>query len=73
MAMEPAAVQRAVMAGRSAASALGLHAAGAVVVHTSNRIAVRLLPCNVLARVAPLSLQTAAELEVEVVRRLAES
>jgi hypothetical protein len=50
---------------------LGLHVEGAVVVHNSNRIAIRLLPCNVLARVAPLSQQIAADLEVEVARRLA--
>jgi aminoglycoside phosphotransferase (APT) family kinase protein len=74
MAMEPAEVQRAVTAGRSAASALGLHVEGALVVHNSNRIVVRLIPCNVLARVAPLSYQTDDDdLEVEVVRRLAET
>src|SRR5579884_3024834 len=73
MAMEPSELQRAVTAGRSAGSALGLHVEGAVVVHNSNRIVVRLIPCDVLARVAPLSHQTAAELEVAVARRLAET
>jgi len=74
MAMEPSDVQRAVKAGMSAASALGLQVEGAVVVHNSNRIAVRLIPCNVLARVAPLSYQTDDDdLEVEVARRLAET
>jgi Ser/Thr protein kinase RdoA (MazF antagonist) len=72
VAMEPSEVQRAVTAGRSAASALGLRVEGAVVLHNSNRIAVRLSPCNVLARVASLSHQT-ADLEVEVARRLAET
>jgi len=71
--MEPLEVQRAVQAGRSVASALGLQVEGAVVVHNSNRIAVRLSPCNVLARVAPLSHQTTDDLEVEVARRLAEA
>ncbi len=71
--MEPSEVQRAVKAGMSAASALGLQVEGAVVVHNSNRIAVRLSPCNVLARVAPLSYQTDDDLEVEVARRLAET
>ncbi len=52
--MEPSEVQRAVKAGSSAASALGLEVEGAVIVHNSNRIAVRLIPCNILARVTPL-------------------
>lgn len=73
MAMEPSEVQRAIEAGRSAASTLGLRVEDAVVVHNSNRIAVRLTPCDVLARVAPLSYQTGAEFEVEVARRLAET
>jgi Ser/Thr protein kinase RdoA (MazF antagonist) len=41
------------------------------VVHNSNRIAVRLTPCDVLARVAPLAHQAGAAFEVEVGRRLA--
>ncbi len=54
----------------SAASALGLTVNDAIVVHDSNRLAVRLLPCDVLARVAPAAHQ-AAQLEVELARRLA--
>ena len=54
----------------SAASALGLTVDDAIVVHDSNRLAVRLLPCDVLARVAPAAHQ-AAQLEVELARRLA--
>ena len=73
MAMEPSEVQRAIEAGRSAASTLGLRVEDAVVVHNSNRIVLRLTPCDVLARVAPLSHQTGAEFEVEVARRLAET
>lgn len=73
MAMEPSEVQRAIEAGRSAASTLDLRVEDAVVVHNSNRIAVRLTPCDVLARVARLSYQTCAEFESEVVRRLAET
>ena len=71
--MEPSEVQRAVEAGMSAASALGLRVDDAAVVHNSNRIAVRLTPCEVLARVAPLSYQAGAAFEVEVARRLAEA
>jgi len=71
--MEPSEVQRAFEAGRSTASALGLRVDGGVVVHNSNRIAVRLTPCDVLARVAPLAHQAGAEFEVEVGRRLAKA
>jgi hypothetical protein len=71
--MEPSEVQRALEAGRSTASALGLRVDDGVLVHNSNRIAVRLTPCDVLARVAPLAHQAGAEFEVEVGRRLAEA
>jgi len=71
--MEPSEVGRAIEAARSTASALGLRATNGVVVHNSNRIAVRLTPCDVLARVAPLAHQAGAEFEVEVGRRLAEA
>jgi hypothetical protein len=71
--MEPSEVQRAVEAGSSTASALGLRVDDAVVVHNSNRVVVRLSPCDVLARVRPLVDQTADDLEVEVARRLTET
>jgi hypothetical protein len=45
----------------------------AVVLHDSNRLAVRLLPCGVLARVAPLAHHAGSELELQVARRLAET
>ena len=57
----------------STASALDLRVDDAVVLHDSNRIAVRLLPCDVLARVAPVAHQAGAEFEVEIARRLAEA
>jgi hypothetical protein len=72
-AMEPSEVQRAVEAASSTASALGLRVADAVVVHNSNRVVVRLTPCDVAARVTPLVQPTADELEVDVARRLAET
>jgi hypothetical protein len=56
----------------SAASALGLTVEDAIVLHDSNRLAVRLLPCDVLARVAPAAHQ-AAQFEVELAQRLAET
>ena len=71
--MEPSEVQRALEAGRSTASTLGLRVDHAIVVHNSNRIAVRLTPCDVLARVAPVAHQAGAEFEVEVGRRLADA
>jgi hypothetical protein len=56
----------------SAASALGLTVDDAIVLHDSNRLAVRLLPCDVLARVAPAAHQ-AAQFEVELAQRLGET
>src|SRR5438552_3361383 len=58
-------------AGTVAASALGLRVDDADVVHNSNRIAVRLIPCDVLARVAPPAHRASAQFELEVARRLA--
>ena len=71
--MDPSDLQRAVEAGSSTASALGLRVNDAVVVHNSNRVVVRLTPCDVLARVRPLVHQTAHDIEVEVARRLTET
>lgn len=64
-------VPRAVAAARLTASALGLTVDDAVVLQDSNRLAVRLLPCDVLARVAHVVHQAGAAFEVEVARRLA--
>ncbi len=71
--MKASEVPRAVAAGMSTASALDLRVDDAVVLHDSNRLAVRLLPCDVLARVAHVARQAGAEFEVEVARRLAET
>ena len=71
--MKTSEVSRAVAAGMSIASALSLRVDDAVVVHDSNRIAVRLLPCDVLARVAYVVHQAGAKFEVEVARRLAQT
>lgn len=71
--MEPAELQRAVASGRSVATSLGLHVDDAVVLHNSNRIALRLTPCDVLARVTPVSHQAGAEFEVAVARHLAQA
>lgn len=68
-------VPRAVAAALSTASALGLNADDAVVLHDSNRLTLRLLPGDVLARVTPLvpGARQVAQFEVELARRLAAS
>lgn len=70
--MEAPELRRAVEAGRATAAALGLQVDDVVVVNNSDRIALRLVPCEVLARVAPSSHRAGSEFEVEVARRLAE-
>src|SRR5215469_12951121 len=70
--MQPSASQRALAAAMSTASTLGLTVNDAIVLNDSNRLAVRLLPCDVLARVAPTAHQ-AAQFEVELAQRLAET
>ena len=56
----------------SAASSLGLTAHDAVVLHNSNKLTLRLRPCDVLARVAPAAHQ-GAQLEVDIAQRLSEA
>jgi Ser/Thr protein kinase RdoA (MazF antagonist) len=56
----------------SIASALDLTVDDAVVLQNSNRLAVRLLPCDVLARIAPPGREV-ARFEVELAQRLAET
>lgn len=64
-------VRRAVAAARSTASALGL-ADDAIVLQNSNKVAVRLLPCEAVARVAHAG-QEVARFEVELAQQLAEA
>jgi hypothetical protein len=66
------AVARAIAAATSVAASLDLPANDAIVLHNSNRLALRLTPCDVLARVAHVE-HEAAELEVELAQRLAEA
>jgi hypothetical protein len=68
--MFPTEIPRAVAAATSIASALGLRVDEANVLHASNRVAVRLLPSDVLARVA-LRTHGAAAFEVDLAARLA--
>jgi aminoglycoside phosphotransferase (APT) family kinase protein len=71
-AMQASEVRRAMAAALSIASSLGLTADDAIVLHDSNKLTLRLLPCDALARVAPVAHQV-AQFEVELAQRLAES
>jgi Phosphotransferase enzyme family len=68
--MQAAEVSRAVTAAMSTASALDLTVDDAMVLHNSNRLALRLLPCDVLARVA-YGAQQVAQFEVDLAQQLA--
>ncbi|WP_255657508.1 phosphotransferase [Actinoplanes sp. L3-i22] len=70
--METSEVSRAVAAAMATASSLGLDAGDAVVLQNSNKLTLRLLPCDVLARVAPATDQI-AYFEIELAQRLAEA
>jgi hypothetical protein len=70
--MQASEVARAVAAAMSTAASLGLTVDDAIVLHDSNKLTLRLLPCDVLARVAPVAHQV-AQFEVELAQRLAES
>jgi aminoglycoside phosphotransferase (APT) family kinase protein len=68
--MRPPDTSRAIAAGVSTATALGLSVDDAVVLHDSNKLTLRLRPCDVVARVAPEAEQV-AEFEIEIAQRLA--
>ncbi|MEE1942995.1 aminoglycoside phosphotransferase family protein [Streptomyces sp. TRM 70361] len=68
--MQASEVPRAVAAAMATAASLGLAADDTVVLQDSNKLTLRLLPCDVVARVAPVADQV-ARLEVELARRLA--
>lgn len=70
--MQQTEVRRAVDAARWTASDLGLLATDAVVLQSSNRLTLRLQPCDVLAQVAPVG-QQVAQFEVDLALRLAEA
>ncbi|MEU7471023.1 aminoglycoside phosphotransferase family protein [Streptomyces sp. NPDC044984] len=70
--MEPSELRRAVEAARATASELGLQVDDVVVIHNSDRVALRLVPCDVLARVAPSGHLADSAFEVEAARRLAD-
>jgi hypothetical protein len=70
--MQATEAQRAVAAAMSIASSLELPVDDAIVLNDSNKLTLRLLPCDVLARVAPVAQQVAL-FEIELAQRLAES
>ena len=69
--MDTSDITRAIAAATSVAASLGLPANDAVVLHNSNKLALRLTPYDVFARAAPVG-QEVAELEVELAQQLAE-
>jgi len=70
--MKASDIECAIAAATSIASGLGLAADDAIVIHSSNRVALRVTPCDVLARVAPPG-HDAAPFEVELGLLLAEA
>jgi hypothetical protein len=72
MTMQTSERPRAMAAAMSVASALGLTADDTIVLHDSNTLTLRLLPCDVLARVAPVERQV-AQFEIELAQRFAAS
>lgn len=71
--MEPSQVRRAVEAASFVARKLDLQVNDAVVIHNSDRIAVRLIPCDVLARIGPQAWEENFRFEAEVAHRLTET
>jgi len=70
--MGPDEAARAIAAAMATASSLGLAADDAIVLQNSNKLTVRLLPGDVLARVAPVA-QHVAQFEIELAQRLTRS
>lgn len=71
--MDPVMTVAAMAAGRRGATRCGLRVDDIVVLHNSNRLTVRLRPCDVIARIAPASRRASAEFEVVVATRLSET
>ncbi|MEQ4207305.1 aminoglycoside phosphotransferase family protein [Actinopolymorpha sp. B17G11] len=71
MEMEAAEARRAVAAAMSTASELDLDVDDAIVLSDSNRLVIRLTPCDIVARVTPMTHFASTEQEVELARRLA--
>jgi aminoglycoside phosphotransferase (APT) family kinase protein len=70
--MQASELPRAVAAARSIAAGAGLAVDDAVVLQDSNKLTLRLVPCDVLARVAPAA-DGIAQFEIDLARWLAET
>ena len=70
--MQASEVPRAMAAAMLTASSLDLRVDDAIVLHDSNKLTLRLLPCDVVARVAPVAHQV-AQFELELAQQLLES
>jgi hypothetical protein len=70
--MEAPEVRRAVTAARSIAAGLDLPVDEAIVLNNSNKLAVRLIPCDTMARVAPDGGE-GARFEISIARQLADT
>ena len=66
-------VSRSIAAAVTTVSMFGLTVHEPVVLHNSNKLTLRLLPCDVLARVAPVRPHQVAQFEVDLAQRLAEA
>lgn len=71
--MQASDVVRAVAAAISSAEALDLRTDDALVLQNANRLVLRLLPCDIVARVANVRHQFGAEFEVKLAQRLAKT
>jgi hypothetical protein len=69
--MNSAGVSRATETSMAIVLGLDLPVSDAIVLHDSNKLALRLVPCDIVARVAHIGREVAA-LEVELAQRLAE-
>jgi len=67
--LEASEVSRAVAGATSTVSSLGLAVDDSIVLHNSNKLTLRLLPCDVVARVAPAAHQV-AQFEVDLAQQL---
>jgi aminoglycoside phosphotransferase (APT) family kinase protein len=70
--VQPAEIQRALAAASAIVSALGLLVDDATILHDSNKLTVCLLPCDIVARIAPVAHQV-AQFEIGLAQRLAET
>ncbi|BCJ33970.1 aminoglycoside phosphotransferase [Actinocatenispora thailandica] len=70
--MDAAARRRATAAAMSTAAELDLAVDDGIVLSDSNRLVIRLTPCDVVARVAPITHFASVQREVDVVRQLAQ-